>query len=387
MRLFLPVRPISTIRCGRSTSTNVTSAQLKRLRGRLHAKAGAGAAADRVDPREVPVDQEVVGELGVVGDVLQVVEDLLARGGDDDRDGHRVHGARQSSPRGGAARRGAALGRAGRAGAPSWPCSAWRTASLATRRLARSVAAQLADESAVRGRSYRWTLLARSAACARSRRSGRGRPRARRRRGAAAGARASRCRQWRWPSLRHSPPRPHAPPPRLPARFVRARVADGYDGCARRQPAAGASSQWLRTQHDSGPETCYDRHELPSGEGAPGHSSANEKGADMESIRSGTFVGLAPSVASAADTSLTLERLENADRVPVLRRPRTSCAPRCSAPSASPADLGADVHGGDARRAAPARARARLAEAREQLEQPGEYLVYEDGRRAAGRRR
>ena len=30
----------------------------------------------------------MVGELGVVGDVLQVVEHLLARGGDDDRDGH-----------------------------------------------------------------------------------------------------------------------------------------------------------------------------------------------------------------------------------------------------------------------------------------------------------
>ena len=76
------------MRWGRSTSTNVTSAQLKRLQRRLHAKARAGPAADRVDPREVPVDQVVVGELGVVGDVLQVVEDLLARRGDDDRDAH-----------------------------------------------------------------------------------------------------------------------------------------------------------------------------------------------------------------------------------------------------------------------------------------------------------
>ena len=33
MRLFLPVRPASTMRCGRSTSTKVTSAQLKRLPG------------------------------------------------------------------------------------------------------------------------------------------------------------------------------------------------------------------------------------------------------------------------------------------------------------------------------------------------------------------
>ena len=83
MRLFLPVRPTSTMRCGRSTSANVTSAQLKRLPGAVDAEARARAAADGVDPREVPVDEEVVGELGVVGDVLQVVEDLLARRGDD----------------------------------------------------------------------------------------------------------------------------------------------------------------------------------------------------------------------------------------------------------------------------------------------------------------
>ena len=99
MRLFLPVRPTSTMRCGRSTSAKVTSAQLKRLPGRLDAKARTGTTPDRVDPRQVPVDQVVVGELGVVGDVLQVVEDLLARGGDDDRDGHGVHGEPQSISR------------------------------------------------------------------------------------------------------------------------------------------------------------------------------------------------------------------------------------------------------------------------------------------------
>ena len=48
---------------------------------RLDAKAGARAASDRVDPRQMPVDQVVVGELGVVGDVLQVVEHPLARSG------------------------------------------------------------------------------------------------------------------------------------------------------------------------------------------------------------------------------------------------------------------------------------------------------------------
>ena len=71
MRLFLPVRPTSTIGAGRSTSANVTSAQLKRLPGAFDAEARAGAAADRVDPRQVPVHEVVVGELGVVGDVLR----------------------------------------------------------------------------------------------------------------------------------------------------------------------------------------------------------------------------------------------------------------------------------------------------------------------------
>ena len=41
----------------------------------------------------MPVDQVVVGELGVVGDVREVLEDLLARLGDRRRDGERVHGA------------------------------------------------------------------------------------------------------------------------------------------------------------------------------------------------------------------------------------------------------------------------------------------------------
>ena len=92
MRLFLPVRPTSTIRCGCSTSDERHVGPAEAVAGRLDPEASAGAEPDRVDPREVPVDEVVVGELGMVGDVLQVVEDLLARGSDDDRDGQRVHG-------------------------------------------------------------------------------------------------------------------------------------------------------------------------------------------------------------------------------------------------------------------------------------------------------
>ncbi len=80
MRLFLPVRPTSTMRCGHSTSANVTSPQLKRLPGAFTRKRAPAPLPDRVDPREMPVDEVVVGELGVVGDVLEVVEDQLARG-------------------------------------------------------------------------------------------------------------------------------------------------------------------------------------------------------------------------------------------------------------------------------------------------------------------
>ena len=96
MRLALPVRPTSTMRCGRSSSVNVTSAQLKRFPGASTRKRAPGAAADRIDPRQVPVDEEVVGELGVVGDVLEVVEDC-SRGAEmriETVSG--IHGVRQS---------------------------------------------------------------------------------------------------------------------------------------------------------------------------------------------------------------------------------------------------------------------------------------------------
>src|ERR1019366_4738428 len=50
------------------------------VEGSLDPEASPSAPADGVDPCEVPVDQVVIGELRVVGDVLQVVEDLLAGG-------------------------------------------------------------------------------------------------------------------------------------------------------------------------------------------------------------------------------------------------------------------------------------------------------------------
>ena len=60
--------------------------------GRLYAKARPGAEPDGIDPREMPVDEVVVGELGMVGDVAQVLEDLLTGGVYDDRHCHGVHG-------------------------------------------------------------------------------------------------------------------------------------------------------------------------------------------------------------------------------------------------------------------------------------------------------
>ena len=75
MRLFLPVRPVldDPVRPLDLGERHVGPAVA--VAGRRHAEARARSAADRVDPRQVPVDQEVVGELGVVGDVLEVVED------------------------------------------------------------------------------------------------------------------------------------------------------------------------------------------------------------------------------------------------------------------------------------------------------------------------
>src|SRR5581483_4399106 len=63
----------------------------KAAQRRLDAEPGAGALSVGVLSRQVPVDQVVVGELGVVGDVGQVLEDLLARARDGGRHGEGVH--------------------------------------------------------------------------------------------------------------------------------------------------------------------------------------------------------------------------------------------------------------------------------------------------------
>src|SRR5215213_627240 len=63
------------------------------------AEPGARTVSDRVEARQVPVLEVVVAELGVVGDVREVVEDLLAGPADRDRAGDGVHGGRESNGR------------------------------------------------------------------------------------------------------------------------------------------------------------------------------------------------------------------------------------------------------------------------------------------------
>ena len=74
---------------GRSTSANVTSAQPKRLNGAATRKRAPAPRPTESIRVRCQSPQEVVGELRVVGDVLQVVEDGLARGRDDCRDAER----------------------------------------------------------------------------------------------------------------------------------------------------------------------------------------------------------------------------------------------------------------------------------------------------------
>ena len=148
MRLFLPVRPDLDDAVGALDLDERRVRPAEAVARRLHAEARARPAPDRVDPRQVPVDHEVIGELAVVGDVLQVVEHLLARRRDNGRDGQWVHGARQSKARGAPDRRRAA--QAARA------VEADRVTVLAVAhdlardgRLAAQRAAQLADDAAV----------------------------------------------------------------------------------------------------------------------------------------------------------------------------------------------------------------------------------------------
>src|SRR3954447_7322443 len=67
------------------------------LERRVHLVAGAGPGAVGVDPREPPVLQVVVGELRVVGDVREVLEDLLAGAVDGDAELDGVHDPRSST--------------------------------------------------------------------------------------------------------------------------------------------------------------------------------------------------------------------------------------------------------------------------------------------------
>ena len=67
---------------------------------------GTRAAADGILPRQMPIREVVVGELRVVGDVDEVVEHLLARSADGDRNADGIHDGAQStrSPPGGRVR-------------------------------------------------------------------------------------------------------------------------------------------------------------------------------------------------------------------------------------------------------------------------------------------
>ena len=68
------------------------SAHEKRLSGALTRNRAPAPVPYGVLAGQVPVDQVVVGELGVVGDVREVLEHLLAGLRDRGRDGERVHG-------------------------------------------------------------------------------------------------------------------------------------------------------------------------------------------------------------------------------------------------------------------------------------------------------
>ena len=79
MRLYLPPRPTPTMRRGGSTSRKFRSPQPKRSSRALGAEARAGAAAVGVHAGQPPVLEQRAHELRVVGDVREVLEDLLAR--------------------------------------------------------------------------------------------------------------------------------------------------------------------------------------------------------------------------------------------------------------------------------------------------------------------
>ncbi len=99
----------------------------------------------------------------------------------------------------------------------------------------------------------------------------------------------------------------------------------------------------------------------------------------MESLTSGTFVGAGSFRCRRCGYVLTLVRLGHAHRLPGLRRPgvraRVAVQHRAMLPGgAGPRDAKAMLS-----EPPPADHDARLAEAREQIDQPGEYLCYEEG--------
>ena len=76
---------------------------------------------------------------------------------------------------------------------------------------------------------------------------------------------------------------------------------------------------------------------------------------------------------------LTLSGSDALTRLSELRRAGTSCARRCSAPSASRRGTEHRARGSDAGPSPPPADRdAQLAKARERIEQPGQYLCYEE---------
>ena len=197
MRLNLPPRPASTMRRGRSNSIDRRVAPREAVERHLQAEARAGAVAVGVLARQPPVDHEVVVELGVVGDVGEVLEDLLARTGDGDLDADGIHGAGVYPRVGQAARRATRV-------CPRSEC--WTTSERSGGRRAAGPA-QLADERAV---GEDGAPARRRAGCARSRRSSPVRRPARRRSCAATRARdrLRRCRAGAatWASVRRRPP-------------------------------------------------------------------------------------------------------------------------------------------------------------------------------------
>ncbi len=255
MRLFLPVARRLDDSVGALDLGERHVAPAEAVAGGLHAEARAGAAPHRVDPREVPVDEVVVGEGGVVGDVLQVVEDR-SRGAETTID--TVTGS--TAGRSLLTARSAARGRAGAAGACAPPraqaARAVQANGLAVlavadqltgqRRIVAQLAAKLADDSGSAGGPRTGGRARRSGACARSpsrrcgRRSALSRPRMNRPRSSASMS--------RWisaMSMLISPPRAAAPAPRSPSGgCVSPGAADGYrprQQGGRRRPRRRAS--------------------------------------------------------------------------------------------------------------------------------------------------